>query len=76
MIGKDPHKSKTLWFNVLAFLVAGAVQYGFKDFKPAPEVEPLAKGLVALVTVAMPLVGPLVNIALRFVTKEPIVLRR
>ena len=76
MTGKEIQRSKTLWFNGLALVLGIAVLVGFKDFTPAPEIEPLAKGLVALVTVAMPILGPLINVGLRFVTKERIVIAR
>ncbi len=72
MIDKNLRESKTLWFNGVALVLALAVQLGFKDFTPAPEIEPLAKGLVVLVTVAMPILGPVVNVLLRFVTKQPL----
>ena len=76
MESKKWYASKTLWFNGLAFVLALAVVYGFKDFTPAPEIEPLVNGLVALITLAMPIIGPFINMILRFVTKEPLTVRR
>lgn len=76
MSGKEFQESKTLWFNGVALVLGIAVQLGFRDFIPAPEIEPLAKGLVALVTVAMPILGPIINMGLRLVTKERIVMTR
>ncbi len=54
-------KSKTLWFNLLALLVAVAGAFGYGDFQPSPEVQQLA---LVIVTV--------VNLVLRFVTREPL----
>lgn len=74
--GKDPRESKTLWFNGVALVVAILGHYGLKAFEPAPEVQVIADGLVAFVTVGLPIIGPVVNIVLRFVTRERIVALR
>ena len=59
MTGKQFWKSKTLWFNVLALVVILADSLGFADFVGDPLLEEY--GLV-LITI--------VNVLLRFVTKE------
>lgn len=74
--GKNPLVSKTLLFNALVLIVTVAGYYGFKEFEPAQEVQPLAEGLYALVTILIPFLAPVVNMVLRFVTREPIILRR
>lgn len=61
MVGKEFWKSKTFWFNVLSLLVLVAGAFGFNEFEASPEV-----GQIALVIVTI------VNLVLRFVTKEPI----
>jgi len=59
-VAKNWYQSKTVWFNVVAavVLVVKTVWPEFADF----ELDPMyATGLVALV-----------NLALRFVTREPV----
>lgn len=58
-------KSKTLWFNVLALLIIVARVFGFGDF--VPDIR-LAEYGAIVVTI--------INLVLRFVTKEPIVALR
>lgn len=70
--GKSPLVSKTLIFNTVALGIGIAMAYGFKEFEPDPVVEPLVGGIVALVQVLLPILGPLVNMGLRLVTREPI----
>jgi len=53
--------SKVVWFNVLAVIVLVAGAFGFADFQPSAETEQWAT-LIILV----------VNLVLRFVTKQPI----
>ena len=65
MQGKEFWLSKTFWFNVLALVVTVAGAFGFGDHVPADEV-----GQIALVLVTV------VNLVLRFVTKEPVVLHK
>ena len=65
MSGKPFYYSKTFWFNVLALIVAVANAFGFADFQADPDVLQLAVGIVALV-----------NIGLRFITKQPITWKR
>ena len=60
-MGKDWYKSKVLWFNVLALLVIVATAFGFVDFEAAPEVEQIGMVIVTIV-----------NLLLRFMTKEPV----
>lgn len=57
---KKFYKSKTFWFNILAFIVAVAAQFGYEA--------DLSADLAAFV---LPVVF-LINLVLRFVTKEPI----
>jgi len=57
-------QSKTFWFNVLALLVAVASAFGFGGFQPDPQVQEYA---LVIVTV--------INILLRFITKQGITLR-
>jgi hypothetical protein len=70
MPSKDPILSKTLIFNGIALVTALALNYGYGAFEPSPEVEPLARGIAAVVTI----VAPLVNIGLRFITRQPVAL--
>ena len=72
---KEFWQSKTLWFNLLALAVAIALCYGYGEFAPAPEVEQIAGGLVALIGVFLPVITPIVNMILRFVTRQPVALR-
>lgn len=74
--GKNPIKSKTLIFNVLALLVGVAGFFGFIDFEADPNIAPLAAGIAALVSILLPILNPVVNIILRCVTKEPLRFRR
>jgi len=60
-MGKDFWKSKTFWFNVLALVVAVAMAFGFGEFEPDPKLYEYASIVVMVV-----------NLVLRFVTKEPI----
>ncbi len=57
---KKLYQSKTIAFNILAFIVAVAVQFGFSP-DLAPEIEQFVLPVVFLI-----------NLALRFVTKEPV----
>ena len=56
---KPWYRSRTVWFNALAVLVLVANQFGFTGWSLDPEV---STGIVALV-----------NLYLRFITKQPIV---
>jgi hypothetical protein len=58
---KEFWKSKTMWFNILAVLVFVASQVGFADFRPDADM--------------LAVVAALVNLLLRFVTKEPVKLK-
>jgi len=53
--------SKTLWFNLLAVAVFAASQFGFMDFAPDADLLALAAAVL--------------NLVLRFVTKQPVALR-
>jgi len=64
MSAKAFWRSKTFWFNCLALIVAVAGAFGYGDFQPSPEVQQMA---LVIVTLA--------NLALRFVTREPVGLR-
>lgn len=70
MPSKDPILSKTMIFNLIALAVALALRYGYGAFEPAPEVEPLAAGIAALVSV----LAPIINMVLRLVTNQPVAL--
>ena len=58
---KPWYQSKTLWFNVLAFVVAVAANYGYSGELPGQ----WQQFVIVAVT--------LINFILRFVTKQPIV---
>jgi len=58
---KSFYKSKTFWFNLLAVIVLVANQFGFQEFEPNTQ---LTGFFIALM--------PIVNIALRFFTKQPL----
>ena len=58
---KDFWKSKTLWFNVLAFVVAVTGAFGYTGELPGEAA------------VFVPAVIAVINFLLRFVTKQPIV---
>lgn len=62
---KDWYKSKTLWFAVLTVLLGVASAFGFGEFVPD---EASAE---TISTVILVVVGA-VNIALRYLTKQPI----
>ena len=59
-MSKPFYKSKMFWFNILAFIVAVAAQFGYEAELPA-DFEAFVLPVVFLI-----------NLALRFVTKEPI----
>ena len=60
-VGKPWWRSKTLWFNLVALMVAVATAFGYGEFEPSPEVQQWA---LVIVTV--------VNLVLRLVTRQPI----
>ena len=62
---KEFWKSKTFWFNVLAALVAVAGVFGFADYQPSAETGQIIGVIVALV-----------NVALRFLTTEPVTIHK
>jgi len=62
MDGKPLHLSKTVVFNVLALLVLVANALGYADFIPDKSVADAALAIVLIV-----------NLVLRFLTKEPVV---
>lgn len=63
MDSKKWYMSKTLWFNILALIVAAAQHYGYADFTPDPNTGAYA---IAFVTA--------INALLRLVTKKPVTL--
>lgn len=75
-VPKNPWASKTLWFNLLTLIVGIVTYFGFAEFEADPNVAPLAAGIAAFVRILLPLLAPLVNIVLRFITKQPIRLGR
>ncbi len=60
-MGKPWYLSRTLWFNLLALIVAVATAFGFADFEPSPLIDHIAVLIVALV-----------NLWLRTKTSEPV----
>jgi len=50
---KEFWKSKTLWFNVLALVVALAAAFEFADFQPAAETEAIAGIIITLINLAL-----------------------
>lgn len=64
MRGKEFYKSKTFWFNVLALVVMLASAFGFAEFESSAELQQYG---VVIIT--------LVNVLLRFVTREPLKVR-
>jgi len=58
---KPWYESKTVWFNVLAALVAIAGYFGYGEFQPNPHVGEFIAGVASLV-----------NIYLRFKTDKAI----
>lgn len=60
---KPFYRSKTFWFNLLSLLVIIASNFGYEGFTPDMWVNEL--GTVIILTV---------NLALRFMTKEPVTL--
>lgn len=60
---KSAFASKTIWFNVLAFIVTIATAYGFDMQAMHPYTN-----WAALATISA------INVVLRFVTKQPIAL--
>lgn len=58
---KKWYQSKTIWFNLLTGLVAVAGVFGFAAFQP----DQTTMEIIGVIVTA-------VNIALRFVTKEPV----
>lgn len=58
---KKWYKSKTIWVNVLAFLLAFITYVEASDFLPD-----------RIVQVLLSVVFPVVNVALRFLTSQPI----
>lgn len=61
--GKVFWLSKTFWFNVLALVLAVATAFGFGEFEPDAKLLEYASILVMLI-----------NLILRFVTKEPVLM--
>lgn len=60
---KPFYKSKTFWFNILALATIIAGQFGFSEFRPDGWVNDIGVAIVIIV-----------NIILRFKTKEAITL--
>ena len=58
---KTFYTSKTLWFNILALITILAGNIGFGDFVPAAWVNDAGVALTLVI-----------NIVLRFVSKEPL----
>ena len=67
MAAKRWWKSRTVWTNVVALLIALAAAGGLTG-EPAPEVKRFIDALPFILAV----VGPLVNLVLRGLTKEGI----
>jgi hypothetical protein len=62
MTPKPWYRSKTIWFNALTIVVAGATMFGY-----APDED-----LLETVTGTLIALSPVVNLVLRFVTKRPV----
>ena len=60
-MSKSIFKSKTFYFNIISLLVAVAGPFGFSKFEPDPAISQIVLILV-----------PLANIALRYITKQPV----
>ncbi|RLC74623.1 MAG: hypothetical protein DRJ03_31650 [Chloroflexi bacterium] len=58
--GKEWWKSRTVWFNVLAFIVAVAAEFGYTGELPDEWA------------VFVPAAVAIINLILRWLTKEPI----
>lgn len=67
MESKPFYASKTFWFNVLAVLVLIAGNFGYSGEIPGEWTE--------YVNVFVPAFVALVNLVLRFITKQPVSLR-
>jgi hypothetical protein len=67
MKAKPWWKSKTVWTNVAALLIAALAAGGLTG-EPAPEVRRFIDALPFILTI----VGPLVNLVLRSVTRQGI----
>jgi uncharacterized membrane protein len=62
---KEFWKSKTFWFNVIAFVVVVANAFGFVGFAPDPQLSEYAGVVITLI-----------NLVLRFATSQPVVLKK
>lgn len=62
-MSKKWYESKTVWFNVVALIVAVAQYFGYKDFPPDPNIGAYALTIVTLA-----------NLILRAVTSKKVTL--
>ena len=62
---KEFWKSKTFWFNALFLVLTVAGVFGYGEFAPDQDAKDIAMAVTLVV-----------NLILRFVTKEPITVRR
>ena len=60
-MGKKFYASKTLWVNGISLVVAVLLGLGFVDLELNPDIEQFVAPLIFLV-----------NIVIRFLTKEPV----
>jgi hypothetical protein len=60
-MGKKFYASKTLWVNGISLVVAVLLGLGLVDLELSPDIEQFVTPLIFLI-----------NIAIRFVTKEPV----
>ena len=69
---KKWYQSKTVWFNLLSFVIALAAVFGFGDFTPSADVTEATVAVIALVNVALRIWATV----MQRVSREPLELDR